>query len=124
MNIKGNVTEKEFANYYAQNVLQKDYPNYAFYFIETEETQRGFPDLMLVERDTQKALFFEFKVADSRGVITFQRTQPAFYKKNPFLNVTVVAYLPASACPVIFYAKSLFDKDSVFYLRDNLEVRL
>lgn len=57
--------------------------------IETEETVKGFPDVMLVDWDN-RVHFLEFKITDKYGRFKFQPTQPAFYKKNPDLPVSVV----------------------------------
>lgn len=58
--------------------------------IETEETVAGFPDVLGIDFEG-KAHFFEFKISDSKGNIKFQPTQPAFYRMNSDINVSVIA---------------------------------
>ena len=55
------------------------------FFIETEETEFGFPDVLAIqceEDGTNAVMFFEFKVTDKKDRIKFQRTQPAWYIRN------------------------------------------
>jgi hypothetical protein len=64
-----------------------------YFCIETEETIKGFPDVLAVITGTlnhQFPKFFEFKKA-RKGWIEFQPTQPAFYKANMELDITVIA---------------------------------
>ena len=69
--------------------------------------------------------FFEFKVSDSRGVIKFQKTQPAFYKRNPNLRVTIVVLDNRDGSVIMFPAAALFSEDSSFKLNNiKLEVQL
>lgn len=118
------ISEKEFALWHQKNVLTTEYPDFAFYFIETEETQRGFPDLLAISKVSGVSKLFEYKVSDKDGVITFQKTQPPFYKRNPFLDITVVAYDVRFGEVIRFKVDSLFDDESEDRLRDNLKVRL
>ena len=65
----------------------------AVFPIETEETVKGFPDVLAIHKidwATQVPYLIEFKRA-RRGFIKFQPTQPAFYKANPELFIFVVA---------------------------------
>lgn len=57
--------------------------------IETEETVAGFPDVMCIDRNNRIQLI-EFKVSDRSGNVKFQPTQPAFYRKNSDLPISVV----------------------------------
>ena len=61
--------------------------------IETEETVKGFPDVLAIEEyngGAQIPLFLEFKKARN-GCVKFQPTQPAFYRANPKLYVYLIA---------------------------------
>ena len=61
--------------------------------IETEETVKGFPDVLLIEESGdggQTPFFVEFKKARG-GCVTFQPTQPSFYKRNERLFISVVS---------------------------------
>lgn len=66
----------------------------AVFPIETEETVKGFPDVLAIHKidwTTQQVPYLlEFKRAN-RGFIKFQPTQPAFYKANPDLFIYVVS---------------------------------
>ena len=66
----------------------------AVFPIETEETVKGFPDVLAIHKidwNTQQVPYLlEFKRA-RRGFIEFQPTQPAFYKANPELFIYVVS---------------------------------
>lgn len=57
--------------------------------IETEETVAGFPDVMTVDSESRIHLF-EFKVTDNNGRFKFQPTQPAFYRKNKDIPISIV----------------------------------
>ena len=50
-----------------------------FFCIETAETVPGFPDVL--EIGPYGYYLYELKVSDNKGVITFTRAQPLFYKK-------------------------------------------
>lgn len=61
--------------------------------IETEETVKGFPDVLAIEEHdncSQTPYFLEFKKARN-GFIHFQSTQPAFYKKHNRLFISIVS---------------------------------
>lgn len=91
--------------------------------IETEETVKGFPDVLLVSRGYGYASFLEFKYA-SKGVIKFQPTQPAFYKMCTGLDIKVVALEPDRKIIHVFDAKSIFDKESPYKINEKGEVNL
>ena len=61
--------------------------------IETEETVKGFPDVLAIEENdhcNQTPYFVEFKKARN-GFIHFQPTQPAFFKAHQRLFHSVVS---------------------------------
>lgn len=93
--------------------------------IETEETIAGFPDVMCLTRidGGNRVDFFEFKYSDRRGKIVFQPTQPAFYKRNPELNVRVVAYDTKTKSVHIFPVSCLFEEGK-YKLNNKAEVQL
>ena len=65
----------------------------AVFPIETEETVKGFPDVLAIHainNAEQIPYFLEFKKARN-GVVEFQSTQPAFYKANPNLFIYMIA---------------------------------
>lgn len=59
--------------------------------VENEEKEPGFPDVLLIVHDDE-AMLLEYKVSDERGVISFERAQPLFYKRHANLCVYIVAY--------------------------------
>lgn len=93
--------------------------------IETEETVKGFPDVMKVIIDKVNTVYFyEFKFSDKNGKIKFQPTQPSFYRHNRALNVEVVAYNQKTEKLHIFKAESLFDINSPYKMNEKAEVNL
>lgn len=91
--------------------------------IETEETIKGFPDVLLVSRGYGYASFLEFKFA-SKGIIKFQPTQPAFYKMCAGLDIKVIAYEPDRMIIHSFNATDIFDKASPYRINEKGEVIL
>ncbi len=59
-------------------------------WIESPETAVGCPDT--IEFENQSAMLYEFKVSDENGDITFDKSQPLFYKKNGNIPMRVIAY--------------------------------
>lgn len=76
-----------------QNLINK-IDNVSLFCIETEETVLGFPDVMQLTctKDKNVCEFYEFKFSNDKGWIHFQPAQPAFYRMNPGMKITVVAY--------------------------------
>ena len=110
--------EQEFKKLYCIAELKKKYQDTVqrIFCIETEETVAGFPDVMeLLIDSTIRAHFYEFKFSDRRGNIKFQPTQPAFYKRNPEMEICVVAYNCASKRVHLFRTNEISDKDSPYY---------
>ena len=71
----------------------------AVFPIETEETVKGFPDVLAIHKidwATQNPYLLEFKKARN-GVVEFQPTQPAFYKANPELFIYMIALVEYEA---------------------------
>ena len=91
--------------------------------IETEETVKGFPDVLCIHKETDLASFEEFKYTKT-GKIKFQPTQPAFYKKYSTLPIIVVAYNAKTDKVHFFKTHELFDKESPYYMNVNSEVDL
>ena len=110
--------EQDFKKLYCVAEIKKKYENTVqkIFNIETEETVAGFPDVMeLLIDSTIRAYFYEFKFSDNRGNIKFQPTQPAFYKKNPEMEICVIAYNCVSKRVHLFRTKEIFDKASPYY---------
>ena len=109
----------------------------AVFPIETEETVKGFPDVLgICETDVmdkelsviakvQTPCFMEFKLA-KRGRIKFQPTQPAFYKAHKELDISVVSLAEyyGKYYIVSFPVSALFEKKGAFELNGMNEVDL
>ena len=116
--------EREFENVCIEEMATAN-KNKAYYPIETEETQDGFPDAIEVDKNLSKCGFLEFKVSDERGKIKFRKSQPIFYKKNYFLNIDIVAFDSRDGSVHRFPVSSLFDtKDKHFLNLENRTVQL
>lgn len=99
--------------------------HHKFFCIETEETVRGFPDVMEVycsENNTVK--FYEFKFSDSKGKIKFQPTQPSFYRNNADMNIEVIAYNQKSQKVHRFYVSNIFNENSYYAINLKAEINL
>ena len=113
-------TEQEFKMLYVNKVLK---PMYKYVFcIETEETVKGFPDVMCITNEG-KTHFFEFKYAKT-DKIKFQPTQPAFYKKYSELDIWVVSYKAKTNQVVIFNVSEMSSKDenAKYFINSRAEV--
>ena len=113
--------EQTFKMKYIKEVLSKK--GDTVFCIETEETIKGFPDVLCIEKTSGRAYFFEFKYAKS-GRIKFQPTQPSFYKAHPELIIQVVAYDNKKDFVHVFNVRSLFDKESQYKMNEIGEVCL
>lgn len=105
--------------------------------IETEETVKGFPDVLAIQgvpvldeegnvkAEIQTPVFIEFKIAKN-GRIKFQPTQPAFYKANKELNIQVCALCEHKGKFYIhgFYASELFWKEGPYKMDGMNQVDL
>lgn len=96
---------------------------YTRFPIETEETIKGFPDVLCVNNCDSHCYFIEFKFTKT-GKIKFQPTQPAFYKAHPRLAIKVLAYNAKTEAVHEFVTDCLFDKDSKYYINEKAEVDL
>lgn len=113
--------EQQFKMLFLKHIPKKEGFNY--FCIETEETVKGFPDVLAVHKETYVASFMEFKYTKT-GKIKFQPTQPAFYKKYKDLVIMIVAYNAKTNKVHTFITDSLFDKGSLYYMNERAEVDL
>lgn len=97
--------------------------NFTQFCIETEETVKGFPDVMLIDNDTKQVQFIEFKFTNT-GKIKFQPTQPAFYKKYYHLPISVIAYNAKTNTMHFIKKEELFRDCSTYKLNEKAEVDL
>ena len=109
----------------------------AVFPIETEETVKGFPDVLGIRETVvmdkelnvvakvQTPCFMEFKLA-KKGRIKFQPTQPAFYKAHKELDISVVSLAEyyGKYYIVDFPVSALFEKNGSFELNEMNEVDL
>jgi len=70
---------------------REKYPKFTLFEIENEEKEPGMPDCLTIMPD-HVAVFTEFKISDKNGVITFEKTQPPFYKRNAHLRIYILAW--------------------------------
>jgi hypothetical protein len=63
---------------------------YTYFELENEEKEPGMPDVLAIS--SFQAGFFEFKYADQDGVITFQKSQPLFYKQHEDIPIDIIAW--------------------------------
>ena len=117
--------EQQFKMKYINNVLRWMEYNYVLP-IETEETVRGFPDVMCLTNAGSKTFadFYEFKISDKSGKIKFQPTQPAFYKSHKDLNIKIIALNKKSGKVHNFDMMELFLENSAYKMNDKAEVNL
>ena len=113
--------EQEFKMKFLKNAKNKQ--DFYCFCIETEETVKGFPDVLCVEKSTDKASFEEFKYTKT-GKIKFQPTQPSFYKRYSTLPICIVAYNAKSDKVHCFMTHELFNKESPYYMNEKSEVDL
>ena len=114
--------EQDFKNRYIKNNFAKLEHTKTF-CIETEETVAGFPDVMTLSYGNV-ARFYEFKFSDRFGKIKFQPTQPSFYRRNPEMEITVIAYNKVSRTVHAFHASEILDKESRYRIDPRAEINL
>ena len=113
--------EQSFKMLFLKHIPNKEAFNH--FCIETEETVKGFPDVLCIHKETDLASFEEFKYTKT-GKIKFQSTQPAFYKKYKDLAIMVIAYNAKTDKVHTFMTNELFDKNSPYYMNEKAEVDL
>lgn len=112
--------EQSFKIKYLKEIESRDYTTFC---IETEETVKGFPDVIRISNVDKTITLVEFKFTKT-GKIKFQPTQPAFYKKYYHLPVKIVAYNAKTHCLHQFMKEHLFWKDSPYEMNEKAEVDL
>lgn len=90
--------------------------------IETEETVKGFPDVMEINKRSSVTCFFEFKFTKT-GRIKFQPTQPAFYKSHPEMTIYIMAYNAKTKNLHLFQSGLLF-REGAYKMNEKAEVDL
>lgn len=113
--------EQEFKMLFLKSA--KDRKDFFTFCIETEETVKGFPDVLYIKKSDAQASFEEFKYTKT-GKIKFQPTQPAFYKKYNDLPITIVAYDAKTDKVHTFMTYELFDRNSPYFMNEKAEVDL
>ena len=113
--------EQEFKMLFIKSAKNRN--DFYTFCIETEETVKGFPDLLCINKSDDKASFEEFKYTKT-GKIKFQPTQPAFYKKYSTLLINVIAYNAKTDRVHAFTVNNLFMKESPYCMNEKAEVDL
>ena len=116
--------EQSFKMLYLKKCTPDFTGNYNF-CIESEGTVLGFPDVieLTVLNNSTCAVLKEFKYGKT-GTIHFQPTQPSFYRKYKDIKIKIIAFNAYTDRVHNFYASSLFDKSSPYYLNDNNKIDL
>ena len=118
--------EQQFKMKYISTILKPQ--SEKVFCIETEETVKGFPDVMCLagKKGLQPvAFFFEFKYSNAQGKIKFQPTQPAFYKAhNEIMHIIIVAYNKKTNKVHEFTVSCLFNEGSPYCMNEKVEVQL
>ncbi len=113
--------EQEFKKLFLKSAKNKQ--DFYIFCIETEETVKGFPDVLCIHKETDLASFEEFKYTKT-GKIKFQPTQPAFYRKYGTMPIMIIAYNAKTDKVHTFMTYELFDKNSPYYMSEKAEVDL
>lgn len=111
--------EQSFKIEYLKKAVNRK--GYTSFCIETEETVKGFPDVMNIEKKTGLVHFQEFKYVRNNK-IQFQPSQPAFYKAHPEMIIYVVAFDRKKQFIYVFDVKCLFDPYSPYKINEQGEV--
>lgn len=118
--------EQQFKMKYIKNILRPQFEK--VFCIETEETVKGFPDVMCLagkEDSIPHAFFYEFKYSNAQGKIKFQPTQPAFYRaNNSIMHIHIIAYNKKTNEVAEFTVGCLFNEDSPYNMNEKAEVQL
>lgn len=115
--------EQQFKMLFIKAELKNMYND--VFCIETEETVKGFPDVMeIMYSGDCLAYFYEFKVSDSSGNIHFQPTQPSFYKAHSDMRTRIVALNMKTKKVHLFSASDLFNDDSDYRINEKAKVSL
>lgn len=91
--------------------------------IETEETIKGFPDVLIIKKGSNISFLLEFKFTDG-ATVRFRKGQISFYKKYKELPIYVVAYSVKQEKVIIFPANELFTDEGQYKINANLEVKI
>ena len=105
--------------------LKEKYSNSQDYIfpIETEETIKGFPDVLIVEKGSNISFFLEFKYTEG-NTIKFRKGQLAFYRKYKELPIYIVSYKAKENKVVLFPAHEIFNMEGEYAINLNLEVKI
>jgi hypothetical protein len=97
-------------------------PKWEAFCIETEETVRGFPDVLVVSKEDSTCFLLEFKFTKT-GKIKFQPTQPSFYRSHKYMDIWIVAYNAKTKVLHRFSKDALFS-DGIYCMNGKAEVDL
>ena len=113
--------EQEFKMLFLKSAPNKK--DFYMFCIETEETVKGFPDVLCIHKETDLASFEEFKYTKT-GKIKFQPTQPSFYKKYWHLPIKVIAYNAKTLTVHYIMKEDLFRESGAYKMNEKAEVDL
>lgn len=98
-------------------------PYFEAFCLETEETVRGFPDVLVIRKEDRTCTMMEFKFTKT-GKIKFQPTQPSFYRSHKYMDIMVVAYNAKTRVLHQFGTDALFSDGSIYRMNEKAEVDL
>lgn len=84
-------SEQAFKRDWISKTQERCYPGAQYFQIETEETEPGFPDVMVLNF-RNNASFYEFKITDTHRNFEMRKTQPRFYITHPSMNTSVLVW--------------------------------
>lgn len=98
-------------------------PYFEAFCVETEETVKGFPDVLVINKKDRTCLLLEFKFTKT-GKIKFQPTQPSFYRSHKYMKIWIVAYNAKTKVLHKFSKDALFSDGSIYHMNGKAEVDL
>lgn len=113
-------SEQSFKNKYLR---QNPSLEWDVFCIETEETVRGFPDVLAVCKEDSTCCLLEFKFTKT-GKIKFQPTQPSFYRSHKHMKIWIVAYNAKTKVLHKFSKDALFSDGGIYCMNGKAEVDL
>ena len=85
--------------------------------IETAQTIWGFPDVLVFDREQEKTYYIEYKFTNT-GIIKFQPTQIAFFKKYKGLGVICISYNKKNKNVYVFDVENFVHGDTMNLEKD------
>jgi Holliday junction resolvase len=81
--------------------------------IENEEKEPGMPDLLVTSGSEYSMV--EVKFSSKSSTIKFQKSQPLFYRRHPYLNVVIIAWDSQRNCAVQIEPAEILETKALRY---------